>query len=78
MSDARQRIIADISAKLPFGAISETDIKDDTSLAEIGLTSLHLVSIIVALQREYSVDVASLIQIGMPTTVGDLVTLIEQ
>jgi acyl carrier protein len=78
MSDIRKSIIAGISEKLPFGAVSDAGIGDDTNLSEIGVTSLHLITIIVALQREYSFDIASLTQSGMPTTVGDLVTLIEQ
>jgi acyl carrier protein len=77
MGTTRDAIIARISATLPFGA-DPSELEEDRLLSDLGVTSLHLITLLMTLQQDYSLDVDQMIQAGMPTTVRELVTLIEQ
>jgi acyl carrier protein len=77
MTEARLSILASIRAKLPFGADGNGNIREESVLAELGVNSLHLITLMLALRREYSLDMNGMTQHGLPTTVGDLVTLVE-
>ena len=69
----RKQILSEIRAHLPF----QGDVQEETALAELGVSSLHLVTLVLALQRQYGLDIGQLIQLGMPVTVGDVVTFVE-
>jgi len=74
----RDRIIEIIGANLPSEADRSATVREDSILSEIGVTSLNVVSILVALNKEYPFDVASVTQDGMPATVAGLIAIVEQ
>lgn len=78
MATTRQTIVRLIKANLPFGADDDSDIGEASILADLGVDSLHLITMLLELQREHDFDVGSLTQYGMPATVGDLVSLVER
>jgi acyl carrier protein len=78
MIETRENILARIKAKLPVGADSTGIICEESTLAELGVSSLHLITLLLALQREYSLEMGGIAKYGMPTTMGDLVTLLER
>jgi acyl carrier protein len=78
MADTRDDIITRIRANLPFGADSNSEVREESLLADIGVNSLHLITMLLVLQQEYSLDVDQVTPTDMPTTVGDLVTLVER
>jgi acyl carrier protein len=78
MTRSQPSILAKIQSILPFGTTQCAAISNETVLAELGVTSMHLISMILALQAEYSLDIERLTECGMPTTVGQLISLVEE
>lgn len=75
----RNEIITRIRAHLPFAADAGCDISEQSELADLGVNSLHLITMLLSLQREYSLDIDRATELGtMPATVGELVTMVEQ
>jgi acyl carrier protein len=74
--DVKQEVLESIRLQLP-AADPDLVISEESVLAELGLTSLHLISLVLALQQQYGLEVDSLVEHGMPITVGDLVTLVQ-
>ncbi len=77
MSERRQAILASIKANLPFGADPHCTIEEGSVLADFGVNSLHVITLLLSLQQEYSLDVDQMDRIEMPATVGDLAQLVE-
>lgn len=77
MLGTRQEIINRIRTHLPFGADPNCDISEDSVLADLGVDSLHLITLMLTLQEEFSFNTDSAGRSGLPTTVGDLVALVE-
>lgn len=77
MPSVREEIIAQLKQRLPFGAELDLDIRDESSLTELGLTSLQFINMLLVLQHRYELDPDSLGQFGSSSTVRDLVTLFE-
>jgi acyl carrier protein len=77
MMETRENIIARIRNHLPFGSDPDCAVREESVLADLGVNSLHLITMLLTLQQEYSFDVDRAAQSGLPTTVGELVTLIE-
>jgi acyl carrier protein len=77
MKERRQAIMASIKASLPFGSDPHCNIDAGTVLADLGVNSLHVITLLLSLQQEYSWDVDQMERLEMPTTVGDLVRLVE-
>ena len=75
---SREDIIARIRSALPFGADTNVKLADELVLADLGVTSVHLITMLLTLQREYGLDLAQMTYAGMPSTVGELVTLVER
>ncbi|MGC3982795.1 MAG: phosphopantetheine-binding protein [Steroidobacteraceae bacterium] len=75
---SKESVLILIKQHLPFGSDLQEEIGGNTLLAELGLDSLHLITLLLTLQREYSIDMASLTQDGTPETVSDLVALVER
>jgi acyl carrier protein len=69
--NTRQQILETIR-----GQISEVDISEETELADLGIASLHLISLIIGLQQEYGFSIEALADSGLPKTVGEIVTLV--
>lgn len=72
-----ERTIEVVRENLPF----ETDlptVNGESLLVELGVTSLHLISILLALQREYLLDIESVLRGRMPITVADLSAAVEK
>jgi len=76
--ERRQQIIEGIRTRLPFGTDSEIELREDSALADVGLNSLHLITVLLELQREYRLGDDWWTQGGMPNTVGELVNLVER
>lgn len=74
----RQEIIARICSHLPFATDPSVDIGEESKLTDLGVNSLHLITLLLTLQEEYSINAEHAANLGMPTTVGELVTFIEQ
>jgi acyl carrier protein len=75
--ETRESIIARIKDNLPFAEDPDSPIRDESVLADLGVNSLHLITMLLALKQEYSLDLESMARYRMPTTIGDLVTLVE-
>jgi acyl carrier protein len=78
MTETRQDIISRIRVHLPFGADPSCEVREEAVLADLGVNSLHLITMLLTLQQEFSLDVELVTLRRLPTTVSDLVTLIEQ
>ncbi len=50
---------------------------EDSDLATLGITSLHLITVLMELQQEYDFSMDALVDAGLPKTVRDIVTLVE-
>lgn len=68
----KEHILALITEHLPFGASQPGEIREDSQLAELGLDSLHLITLLLRLQREYAMDINAMVEHGMPGTVSEL------
>lgn len=75
--ETRAEIISRIRAHLPFASESDCEVHEDSVLADLGVGSLHLITMLLALQEEYGIDPQKMVDSGMPATVGELVALIE-
>lgn len=77
MLKARQEVINRIKTHLPFGADPHCDLREDSVLSDLGVDSLHLITLMLTLQEEFDFDTDSAGRSGLPTTIGDLVALVE-
>jgi len=75
MSETRNRLIDRIRRHFPFGIDKSVDVNEGSRLSDLGLTSIHLLTLVTTLEREYGLDLDQLAETGMPTTIGDLVTM---
>lgn len=71
-----ESVLTLIKEHLPFGSDLQAEVREDSLLAELGIDSLHLINMLLKLQREYSMDIESMTENGMPNTVSDLVALV--
>jgi acyl carrier protein len=78
MPNARNDIIAAIRACLPFAADPACEVREESVLAELGVNSLHLITLLLTLQQDYAFDIDRITQLGLTMTVGDLATVIER
>jgi acyl carrier protein len=78
MVTTRQTIVQLIEANLPFGNDTPGEIDEASVLADLGVDSLHLITMLLELQRQHFFDVGIVTQQGMPVTVGDLVSMVER
>ncbi len=53
------------------------EVDEDSVLADLGLTSLHLLTLMLELQRRYGLDMEKLAADGLPVTMKDLVDMLE-
>lgn len=72
----RAVIVERIRAEIP-AAGGPDGFGEDSDLANLGMTSLHLITVLMQLQQEYDFSMDALLDAGLPKTVGDLVTLVE-
>jgi acyl carrier protein len=75
--DSRSEIFDRILDHLPIDARSRHAVTEDATLAQYGVASLHLITLLLELQREFELGGESLADADMPTTVGELVSLIQ-
>jgi acyl carrier protein len=75
---ARQAMIDRIKSYLPYGVEPQVTLQEEMPLADLGMTSMHLITMLLALQDEYGLSVDQVAEQGMPVTVGDLVALLER
>jgi acyl carrier protein len=76
MTANRHEILAQIRRQLPIGL--HVNVTEESDLNELGITSLHLITLIMAVQREYNLQRDLLADSGMPNTVGELVSMVEE
>jgi acyl carrier protein len=77
MTEARRLVMERIIDILPFGQDPSRCVTESSVLAELGITSLHLITMILALRKHYDIDVDLMMKVGLKMTVGDLATLVQ-
>jgi acyl carrier protein len=77
MTETKQDVINRIKTHLPFGADPNCDVREDSVLSDLGVDSLHLITLMLTLQEEFDFDPEGAGRSGLPTTIGDLVALVE-
>jgi acyl carrier protein len=73
----RKQVLDRIRGQFPFGLDPTMEVNEDSVLAELGLTSLHLLTLVLELQRQYGLDMEKLAVAGLPVTMRDLVDMLE-
>jgi phosphopantetheine binding protein len=76
--ETRDRAISRIRAHLPSGNDPGCDLREDTVLSDLGVTSLHLITLLTSIQREYHLSSDVVMSGGFPRTVGDILEIIER
>lgn len=74
----KESLLELIKENLPFGADVPGEVREDSLLAELGLDSMRLLNMLLVLQDRYSMDIERMTENGMPSTIADLVTLVER
>lgn len=75
--ESREGIMAAIQSNLPLVANSQDDLREESPFAELGVTSLCVITVILELQRTYSLPNEFVTRCGFPATVGDLVSMVH-
>ena len=78
MNAQRASILAAIRAQLPFPIEDGYELTESSLLAELGVNSLHLITLLLALQQDCALDPDRASRSGMPETVGELISFVEQ
>jgi hypothetical protein len=76
--EGRRQIIERVRNLLPSGVGHQLDMSEESVLSDLGLNSLHLITALLELQREYNLSDEWCTRAPMPCTVGELVTLVER
>lgn len=66
-----------INDELKRGLKLEKDVGEETVLAEVGVTSMYLITLVVTLKRKYGMNLDGFVKRGMPNTIGDLLRTLE-
>ena len=75
--ETRKQVLDRIRGQFPFGLDPAMEVHEDSLLAELGLTSLHLLTLMLELQRQYGLDMDKLAAAGLPVTMKDLVDMLD-
>jgi acyl carrier protein len=75
--ETRKQVLDRIRGQFPFGLDPSMQVDEDSVLADLGLTSLHLLTLMLELQRQYGLDMERLAEAGLPVTMKDLVDMLE-
>jgi acyl carrier protein len=75
--ETRRQVLDRIRGQFPFGLDPAIEVQEDSVLADLGLTSLHLLTLVLELQRQYGLDMEKLAAAGLPVTMKDLVDMLE-
>jgi len=75
--DSRTAILGRILDHLPIDPKSRNLVTEEAALAEYGVASLHLITLLLNLQREFGLGGDTFMDVDMPSTVGELVSLIQ-
>jgi acyl carrier protein len=70
-------VLAVIRTELRQIGKSCNGLERETVLAELNITSMEVLTIILTIKRKYGLDLSAVIQSGMPVTVGDLEKLLR-
>lgn len=76
MKECQRDLISQIRDLLPFDIDTTENLGEQSILADLGITSLHLISLLMKLKDRYCLDIDQLAETGMPITIGDLVALL--
>lgn len=75
--ETRKQVLDRIREQFPFGLDPAMQVDEDSVLADLGLTSLHLLTLVLELQRQYGLDMEKLAAAGLPVTMKDLVDMLD-
>ena len=75
--ETRKQVLDRIRGQFPFGLDPSMQVDEDSVLADLGLTSLHLLTLMLELQRQDGLDMERLAEAGLPVTMKDLVDMLE-
>jgi acyl carrier protein len=75
--DRRQQIMERVQSLIPHSAAPEIEFRDESALSDFGVNSFHLIAILFELKKEYGLGDEWSLPSRMPTTVGELVALVE-
>lgn len=73
----RQQIIERVRSLIPNSAAPETAMQEESVLSELGVNSFHLIAMLFELKKEYGLGDEWSLPSRMPSTVCELVTLVE-
>jgi len=76
MMDAKGQILYVIREDLRCEIDANRELTDNTALVDLGLSSMELITLLLALKRRYGVRVDAAVLDRMPATVGDIVRLL--
>ena len=78
MRPSRDVVFKRIRSYLPFESDHECNVREEYILADLGVESLHLITMILGLRRDYVLDPDRMTNLTLEMTVGDLVTMVIQ
>jgi hypothetical protein len=66
-----------IRDELKVGLKLEGDVGEETVLADIGVTSMYLITLAITLNRKYGMSLDGFVKQSTPNTVGELLRALE-
>jgi acyl carrier protein len=73
----KERFVQMLKEEFSCEIKEDTDLSDCTVLVDLGVTSMDLITVLLTLDQEYGINLKAVIQDGTPTTVGDVVRLLQ-
>jgi acyl carrier protein len=77
MPAMREDILEVIKTHLPFASDPSCVVRGDSALEDLGVTSLHLITMLLSLQEHFGLNVDLIGESGVPGSIDELVTLVE-
>jgi acyl carrier protein len=73
--EVRREVLELIAARTKAASSSEFRIDEGAKLADLGLSSLGTIAIVVELQRRVGLDFSRVAELSVPQSVGELISL---
>jgi acyl carrier protein len=73
--DVYEYVRSRIGQLVPEAAAATCELSADTILAEIGIDSVRLLTLISSLRQQYAIEMRLIVERGLPTTIGGLCSL---
>lgn len=74
----QERVIQIIQSQLASGPEGDLLLDESSALADLGFTSLHLITLMLALQDHFGLEGGELMEEGLPATFGELLHSIQK